>query len=143
MYDYIVKCISLHRIEGEVAMSKICDATVLRRQFLIGTAVGLAGVLLMVADGGSARAGGGGGGEGGNPRDVPLTAEARTKLKKLRDLMKKLEDNIKRGKARPLSDAEKRYYMGLLDIWAKYKESPEFQDALWAVYDAINATGPR
>jgi hypothetical protein len=76
-------------------MTKTNDMNVPRRRFLIGATAGLAGVLLLLADGGVARAGGGGGGgaEGGDPRIAtkPLTPEARTKLRKLRDLAKKAD----------------------------------------------------
>ncbi len=126
-------------------MTKTYEMNVLRRHFLIGAVAGLCGAMVMLGDVRASRAGGGGGGgsEGGNPRSALLTPEARTKLKKLRDTMKKLEDDIKRGKKRPLTHDEKMYFMGLLEMWAQYKETPEFQDALWAVYDAGNATGPR
>ncbi len=120
---------------------------ILRRHFLIGAPAGLAGALLLFAGVGASRAdcGGGGGSEGGDPRSNtnPLTPEARAKLKKLRDLMKKLEDDIKRGKKRPLSDTERKYYLSLLGMWDQYKNSSEFQDALWAVWGANNAAGPR
>ena len=127
-------------------MTKRGDTNFLRRHFLIGASAGLAGALLLFAGVGASRAGGGGGGgEGGDPRanTTVLTPEARAKLKKLKDLMKKLESDIKRGKRGPMTDVEKKYFMRLLELWAQYKNAPEFQDALWAVWDAAGAAGPR
>ena len=128
-------------------MTKPDDINILRRHFLIGAIGGLAGVILLLADARAARAGGGGGG-GAEPGDrrattKPLTPEARTKLRKLRDLAKKTEADVKRGKRSPLTSNEKMILLGVLEQWAPYKETPEFQDALWAVWDANNATGPR
>jgi hypothetical protein len=127
-------------------MKKIFDESVTRRSALISMTAGLAGAIAAVSEIGTSHAdcGGGGGSEGGDPRVITaptpkMTNEVRGKLKKIRDITKKAASEIKAGKRKPLTEAEKKYFMDLLGIYDKYKNTQEFQDALWAVFDLNTA----